>query len=148
MKKLNKKGFTITELVIVISVIAILSAVLIPTFSGVIGKSKDSAAVQDAQNAYTQYLFDNAAEEDVAENFIYEYDENRCVVICDGNMVKDGDSVKLYTATEALAYLTTEMGLTETVDDKGTPDDTTDDETVTNYTATEVSDKFTAYELN
>ena len=57
MKKLNKKGFTITELVIVISVIAILSAVMIPTFSGLVNKSKDSAAVQGAKNAYTQYLF-------------------------------------------------------------------------------------------
>lgn len=142
MKKLNKKGFTITELVIVVSVIAILSAVLIPTFSGMIKKSKDSAAVQDAKNAYTQYLYDNT--EEFAENFIYEYDENRCVVICDGNMVKDGDSVKLYTATEALAYLTTEMGLTE-ASDNGTPGDTTDD-IAKNYT-TEVFGKLKAYEL-
>ena len=37
MKKQNKKrGFTIIELVIVVTVIAILSAVLIPTFAGVI----------------------------------------------------------------------------------------------------------------
>ena len=34
--KRNKKGFTIVELVIVIAVIAILAAVLIPTFSSLI----------------------------------------------------------------------------------------------------------------
>ena len=53
MKTTNKKrGFTIVELVIVIAVIAILAAVLIPTFSGVVQKAKDSAALQEATAAY------------------------------------------------------------------------------------------------
>lgn len=39
MKNFKKKGFTIVELVIVIAVIAILSAVLIPTFSSLIKKA-------------------------------------------------------------------------------------------------------------
>lgn len=56
MKKNNRKGFTITELVIVIAVIAILAAVLIPTFSGVINKANESAAMQKAKNAYTAYV--------------------------------------------------------------------------------------------
>ncbi len=43
MKKLNKKGFTIVELVIVIAVIAILAAVLIPTFTSVVNNAKKSA---------------------------------------------------------------------------------------------------------
>ena len=54
MKKLNKKGFTIVELVIVIAVIAILAAVLIPTFSGVAEKANQSAALQNCRNEYTQ----------------------------------------------------------------------------------------------
>ncbi len=46
-KKQNKKrGFTIIELVIVIAVIAILSAVLIPTFAGIINKSRLTADEQ------------------------------------------------------------------------------------------------------
>ena len=44
----NRKGFTIVELVIVIAVIAILAAVLIPTFSGVIQRANQSAALQEA----------------------------------------------------------------------------------------------------
>ncbi len=36
VKNTNKKGFTIVELVIVIAVVAILAAVLIPTFAGII----------------------------------------------------------------------------------------------------------------
>lgn len=63
MKNLkNKKGFTIVELVIVIAVIAILAAVLIPTFSGVITKAQNSAAQQEAaalyKNAYALDLYD------------------------------------------------------------------------------------------
>jgi len=42
MKKINKKGFTIIELVIVIAVIAILCAVLIPTFISLAKKAKVS----------------------------------------------------------------------------------------------------------
>lgn len=50
MKKLNnKKGFTIVELVIVIAVIAILAAVLIPTFSSVVSQANASAAQQQAK---------------------------------------------------------------------------------------------------
>ena len=56
MKKLNNKGFTIVELVIVIAVIAILAAVLIPTFSGVVGKANESAALQTAHSTLTNAL--------------------------------------------------------------------------------------------
>ena len=49
MKKMNKKGFTIVELVIVIAVIAILAAVLIPTFSSVVNSANASAAQQQAK---------------------------------------------------------------------------------------------------
>lgn len=56
MKKFNKKGFTIVELVIVIAVIAILAAVLIPTFSGVIQKANESASLQTATSAMKTVL--------------------------------------------------------------------------------------------
>ena len=46
MKKNNKKGFTIVELVIVVAVIAILAGVLIPTFSSIVGKARLSADQQ------------------------------------------------------------------------------------------------------
>ncbi len=60
MKKTRKKGFTIVELVIVIAVIAILAAVLIPTFSGVIENARKSAAQSEAKNVWTQYCVKNA----------------------------------------------------------------------------------------
>lgn len=55
----NRKGFTITELVIVIAVIAILAAVLIPTFSGIIGKANDSKTLQEARNLMVNYVAEN-----------------------------------------------------------------------------------------
>lgn len=61
MKKNNRKGFTITELVIVIAVIAILAAVLIPTFSGIIGKANDSKTLQEARNLMVSYTADKDA---------------------------------------------------------------------------------------
>lgn len=51
--KANRKGFTITELVIVIVVIAILAAVLIPTFASLIKKANISADTQLAKNLNT-----------------------------------------------------------------------------------------------
>ena len=53
MKKSNRKGFTIVELVIVIAVIAILAAVLIPTFSNLIKKANESADQQVIRNMNT-----------------------------------------------------------------------------------------------
>ena len=50
MRNTNKKGFTIVELVIVVAVIAILAAVLIPTFSGIINKANQSADQQAVAN--------------------------------------------------------------------------------------------------
>lgn len=46
MKNTSKKGFTVVELVIVIAVIAVLAAVLIPTFSSLIKKANESVDVQ------------------------------------------------------------------------------------------------------
>lgn len=63
MKMHNKKrGFTIVELVIVIAVIAILSAVLIPTFAGVVKKSRQSADETAVRNMNTILAADGAVE--------------------------------------------------------------------------------------
>lgn len=49
----NKKGFTIVELVIVIAVIAILAAVLIPTFANLVEKANQSADIQAVKQMNT-----------------------------------------------------------------------------------------------
>ena len=52
-KKTNKKGFTIVELVIVIAVIAILAAVLIPTFSSLVKTAQTSSDISLVKNLNT-----------------------------------------------------------------------------------------------
>ena len=63
MRNMKKKGFTIIELVVVVAVIAILAAVLIPTFSGIIAKAKLNADEQTVTNM-NKYVAMAAAEED------------------------------------------------------------------------------------
>ena len=53
MRNTNKKGFTVVELVIVIAVIAILAAVLIPTFAGIIHKANIATDTAVAKNLNT-----------------------------------------------------------------------------------------------
>ena len=101
MKRNNKKGFTIVELVIVIAVIAILSAVMIPTFSGIVEKANKSALEQAAKNAFTNYLIacDATPDKDatilVTKNnvtYAYEIDNNGQLVYPETpDKVEDGD---------------------------------------------------------
>ena len=66
MKASKKRGFTIVELIIVIAVIAILAAVLIPTFSNLINKAQQSvdkqAVTQMNKALYSDEILDGACE--------------------------------------------------------------------------------------
>ena len=80
MKKKLKKGFTLVELVIVIAVIAILSAVLIPTFGNVIQNANDSAAYSTASNALTKYTTSMAEAQqptDLPNGYILVYNKDQ-----------------------------------------------------------------------
>ena len=58
--KSAKRGFTIVELVIVIAVIAILAAVLIPTFTGIVRKARESSDESAIRNMNTILAADGA----------------------------------------------------------------------------------------
>ena len=70
MKKTKNCGFTLIELVIVIAVIAVLSAVLIPTFGNLISDAQNSARDQKAKNAYNAFIIDHPTE--TKENIVIE----------------------------------------------------------------------------
>lgn len=74
MLKKMKKAFTITELVIVIAVIAILAAVLIPTFTTVVNNANESAAMQEAKSEYDNFNLEVLTSNSKAGNdFILKY---------------------------------------------------------------------------
>ena len=52
-KKLNQKGFTLIELMIVIAIIGILAAIAIPQFASYRQKSYNSASQSDLRNVKT-----------------------------------------------------------------------------------------------
>ena len=79
----NKKAFTVVELVIVIAIIAILAAVLIPTFANIIKKanvSKDEQLIRNLNTALASSRAENAGKNhanmtealEAAEKFGYE----------------------------------------------------------------------------
>ena len=50
MKKKNK-GFTLMEMLIVVAIIAILSAIAIPTFTKTLERSREAADLANVRNA-------------------------------------------------------------------------------------------------
>ena len=111
MKRTNKKGFTIVELVIVIAVIAILAAVLIPNISRLVKKAQISSdlslvrnlnmaletesATMDYPTAYSAFQavkengYDIAKIEAKASNNQILYDEvNKCFAYMNGSKLE------------------------------------------------------------
>lgn len=87
----NKKAFSIVELVIVIAVIAVLAAVMIPTFGKIVEKAQDSKAMQEAKNAFTNYLNENNGQ---APGYMVYNADGKFVAL------RDGTSVGVYDSAE------------------------------------------------
>ena len=64
MEAYYKKGFSLIELMVVISIIATLTAILLPNFMGARERASDTQRIQDAEsmkNALRSYYNDNQA---------------------------------------------------------------------------------------
>jgi len=59
-KRLNKKGFTLIELIVVIAILAILAAILIPSLTGYIQKANDARDEASARAAYSSAMLISA----------------------------------------------------------------------------------------
>ena len=114
MKRSNKRGFTLVELVIVIAVIAILAGVMIATFAGVVNDAKESAKLQEAQQAeLNQKIEDVTAKLENAEWLGWEDFENELAaqLAAHDQVTSDAinDALKAYAESNANAN----TGLTE-----------------------------------
>lgn len=65
MKKRNKKGFTLAELLIVIAIIAVLMAILFPVFGAQLDKAKTAAAAATVRANYSEFVADEMMKQDV-----------------------------------------------------------------------------------
>ena len=73
-KSNNKKGFTLVELVIVVAVIAILSAILIPTIGTVIKDAKDVSMKADLRTLITNKMTEaNSSGDIIGEEIPEQY---------------------------------------------------------------------------
>lgn len=54
MKKLNKKGFTLIELIVVIAILAILAAILIPAITGYIARATNAKEQANCRSLYAE----------------------------------------------------------------------------------------------
>ena len=82
MKK-NNKGFTLAELLIVVAIIAVLTAIAIPVFNGNLEKAKESA---DAANLRAAYAMAAAA----------SLDNDGADVVVGPIAIKDRDGYKTF----------------------------------------------------
>lgn len=62
MKKNNKRGFTLAELLIVVAIIAVLVAIAIPVFTTQLEKSREATDVANIRSAYASLMTDYLTE--------------------------------------------------------------------------------------
>lgn len=56
MERLNKKGFTLAELLIVVAIIAVLVAISIPVFNSQLEKARESTDMANVRAAYAELM--------------------------------------------------------------------------------------------
>ncbi len=84
-----KKGFTVVELVVVIAIIAILATVMIPAFTNLIRRARETADKQTMNALNKMLAVDEIEPEDIKDykiktedrEFAYSYSENETVIV-------------------------------------------------------------------
>ncbi len=70
MKKMNKKGFTLAELLIVVAIIAVLVAISIPIFTAQLEKSREAVDAANIRAEYAEILSDAITGETIDKTYL------------------------------------------------------------------------------
>ena len=73
-KKINKKGFTLAELLIVVAIIGVLVAISIPIFTAQLNKAKYAADEANARSVYAEMVADYLLNESKGQSTSFKVD--------------------------------------------------------------------------
>ncbi len=107
----TKRAFTITELVIVIAVIAILAAVLIPTFVTVVNKARESNDIAMARNMNTVLTAESAQSQPKEFSEVIGILEEGGFVLSNLNPTAEGNYFAWDSETNQILYLDVSFGV-------------------------------------
>ena len=122
MKKMNNKGFSLVELIIVIAIMAILIAVLAPQFLRYVEKSRlqaDNSAIGEVANAVKVAVANDAVNNEVAGGCSYTFSTTPQAVSFTGKNSLNAELSKVLgtsIAVKSNTYKTALPGIKVTVD--------------------------------
>ena len=102
MKKNNKKGFTLVELVIVVAVMAVLVAVAIPTVSSITGEARTAVAESNAKTIESVIKLEEA---NLTKTNATLTTESIAIALFEAKLGIEAESVFYYNPTTGAVYI-------------------------------------------
>lgn len=72
MKRLNKRGFTLAELLIVVAIIGVLAAIAIPVFTGSLKRTEETVCLSNRTSLAHEMIYARMADKDADINEIFD----------------------------------------------------------------------------
>ena len=97
MKKNNKKGFTLAELLVVVAIIAVLVAIAIPVFSASQTRAEHAVDLANVRSAYAETLIDSIADGATTSSGDIEVSIATLQAACENGSTVSGKGTKVVT---------------------------------------------------